>query len=88
MLEIHIDPGKLTEFAGKRPPMVNGIPAPSGVAGKPRALALEPDEAEVAARGAVRHVALVEQGHRAAGPGPPIRDGGPHQSPADDDCFI
>jgi hypothetical protein len=88
LLEIHIDPGELTEFIGKGAPMVNGVPAPSGIAGKSGALALEPDEAEVATRSPVRHIALVEQGHWATGLGNTICDGGTHQPSADNDCFI
>jgi hypothetical protein len=57
-----VDRGRLEQLRGKARPFARGSLRPPAVRRQPESFALHPDEAEVAARCAVRDVAFVEQG--------------------------
>jgi hypothetical protein len=78
-----VDSGLVRERLGERGPLLRRAQGPHPVLGHAQALALDPDQREVAARRAQRDVPFVEKGHPAAGGGAP-RDGGTDQSAADD----
>jgi len=55
------DPSLGLELSGERWPFVRRTPRPALVIRRPITLALHPNEPKIAARGAERHVALVEE---------------------------
>ena len=55
------DPGLGLELGGKRGPFIRRAPRPALVMRRTVALALHPDEPEIAARGAKSDIALVEE---------------------------
>src|SRR3546814_4124365 len=79
------DAGRFFELGGKVGPELRRFPAPVGIALEAHALALHPDQAEIAACRAQRLVALVEQGDIDPRPGEAVGDCRPEQAAADHD---
>src|SRR5260370_20698107 len=77
--------GVLAELGGKTRPFLGGQPRPALVMRRAEALALHPDEAEIAARGAVGDIALVDQGAVETGTDETIGDGRADQPATDHD---
>src|SRR5205807_4702876 len=73
---------------GERRPFIGRLPGPALVMRRAVAFALHPDEAEIAARGAERDIAFVEQRRLQPGAGEPIGDRRTDQPTADHDRVV
>ncbi|SOY74686.1 hypothetical protein CBM2586_B30051 [Cupriavidus phytorum] len=89
LLQIDVDPGEGQQLGRERLPMIDRIPGPARIAGKPVAFALEPYQPEISPRSAVRDVALVEQRDRRPGfRGTEGYGRTHHAAPHNDDFFL
>src|SRR4051794_2462590 len=80
-----IDPGALAEFGGEARPLLGGQAAPALVMRRAQALALHPNEPEIAARGTEGDVALIDDRAIQPGPGNAVGNGRANQPAADHD---
>ena len=88
LLQRHIDTGRTGQRAGQFRPELGGCAGPMRIGRHAGAFALHPHQAEIAARGTEREVALVEQRNRRA-----LRRGAPgdraaYQAATDDDQVV
>src|SRR6185437_15509808 len=65
-LERHVEPGLFLQGLREAGPAIRGTPRPGGVFRHAEPFALDPDQREIAARGAVGDIALVEHGDATA----------------------
>src|SRR5439155_3881352 len=79
------DASLLAEFGGESGPLLGREAGPALVMRRAEALGLHPDPAEIAARGAVGHIALIHQGWLEPGARQAIADRRADQSAADHD---
>src|SRR5690349_11678677 len=68
------NPGALPELGGEARPFIRRAPGPALVMGRAVAFALDPDQPEIAARGAVGDIPLVEEGGAKPGAREPVAD--------------
>ncbi|MNN61147.1 hypothetical protein D3C81_1763720 [compost metagenome] len=83
--EAHVDAGFFAQRIAQLRPQARGAHGPARVGGHAEALALHPDQPEVAARGPEGIVALVKHSHPRAVAGRAVGDGGADQAAANHD---
>ncbi len=83
LLEGHVDAGFLQQAGGQFRPQPRGVQRPAAVRAHAVALALQPDQAEIAARGAQGDIAFVEHGDRAHAAAQAVGHGRADQAAAD-----
>ena len=88
LLQRHVHAGGGLQRRGEAGPELRGLLGPTGIAGHGGAFALHPDQAEIAARGPVGDVALIEQRHLGALLRGTPGDGAADKSAADDNQVV
>ena len=79
------DPGARVQLARQTRPVLGREPRPALVVRRAQTLALHPDQPEIAARGAIGDIALIEERHLQPGPDETISDRRADQPAADHD---
>jgi hypothetical protein len=87
LLEPDGDPGALLKFGREARPRHRRCPRPALIMRRTQALALHPDQPEIAARGAVGNIAFVEEGNAQPGIDEAIANRRADQPAADHDCI-
>src|SRR5713226_10366485 len=83
LLQPDVDPGALAEPGGKQRPRRRRRSRPALIMRRADPLGLHPDEAEIAARGPIGNIALVEDDDSEPGIGEAVADRGADQPAAD-----
>ena len=88
LLQRHVHAGGGLQRRSEAGPELRGLLGPTSIAGQGGAFALHPDQAEIAARGSVGDVALIEQRHLGALLRGTPGDGAADKSAADDNQVV